>query len=516
MTPIFRGAGIAPALLLLAVPGLAAAQDGLDQRIDQAMRPAADAVAGFIFSSFSIDGVAVPYVLVWLLAAATIFTLYFRFINFRAFRHGFQLVRGDYNDPMAAGEVTHFQALATALSGTVGLGNIAGVAVAVSLGGPGATFWMILAGLLGMSSKFVECTLGVKYRNEYTDGTVSGGPMYYLSKGLAERSERLRPLGKLLAVLFAVFCVGGSFGGGNMFQANQSFKQVVAVTGGDASWMADKGWLFGIVIAVLVGLVIIGGIQGIARVTSKIVPFMGILYVTAGLTIVGLHIADIPDAFVAIFQGAFSAEGIAGGVVGVLIQGFRRAAFSNEAGIGSAAIAHSAVRTSRPVTEGFVALYEPFVDTVVVCTVTALVIVVTGSWDPSVDPSQGVALTSAAFESTISWFPWVLTVAVVLFAFSTMISWSYYGLKAWTYLFGESVVTDAVYKLMFLAFVVIGSSMQLGAVIDFSDAMIFAMAFPNVLGIYFLLPVVRRELDEYWADYKAGRLKKFGRSGHRV
>jgi len=516
MTPIFRRAGIAPALLLLAVPGLAAAQDGLDQRIDQAMRPAADAVAGFIFSSFSIDGVAVPYVLVWLLAAATIFTLYFRFINFRAFRHGFQLVRGDYNDPMAAGEVTHFQALATALSGTVGLGNIAGVAVAVSLGGPGATFWMILAGLLGMSSKFVECTLGVKYRNEYTDGTVSGGPMYYLSKGLAERSERLRPLGKLLAVLFAVFCVGGSFGGGNMFQANQSFKQVVAVTGGDASWMADKGWLFGIVIAVLVGLVIIGGIQGIARVTSKIVPFMGILYVTAGLTIVGLHIADIPDAFVAIFQGAFSAEGIAGGVVGVLIQGFRRAAFSNEAGIGSAAIAHSAVRTSRPVTEGFVALYEPFVDTVVVCTVTALVIVVTGSWDPSVDPSQGVALTSAAFESTISWFPWVLTVAVVLFAFSTMISWSYYGLKAWTYLFGESVVTDAVYKLMFLAFVVIGSSMQLGAVIDFSDAMIFAMAFPNVLGIYFLLPVVRRELDEYWADYKAGRLKKFGRSGHRV
>jgi len=516
MTPIFRGAGIAPALLLLAVPGLAAAQDGLDQRIDQAMRPAADAVAGFIFSSFSIDGVAVPYVLVWLLAAATIFTLYFRFINFRAFRHGFQLVRGDYNDPMAAGEVTHFQALATALSGTVGLGNIAGVAVAVSLGGPGATFWMILAGLLGMSSKFVECTLGVKYRNEYTDGTVSGGPMYYLSKGLAERSERLRPLGKLLAVLFAVFCVGGSFGGGNMFQANQSFKQVVAVTGGDASWMADKGWLFGIVIAVLVGLVIIGGIQGIARVTSKIVPFMGILYVTAGLTIVGLHIADIPAAFVAIFQGAFSAEGIAGGVVGVLIQGFRRAAFSNEAGIGSAAIAHSAVRTSRPVTEGFVALYEPFVDTVVVCTVTALVIVVTGSWDPSVDPSQGVALTSAAFESTISWFPWVLTVAVVLFAFSTMISWSYYGLKAWTYLFGESVVTDAVYKLMFLAFVVIGSSMQLGAVIDFSDAMIFAMAFPNVLGIYFLLPVVRRELDEYWADYKAGRLKKFGRSGHRV
>jgi AGCS family alanine or glycine:cation symporter len=385
----------------------------------------------------------------------------------------------------------------------------------VSLGGPGATFWMILAGLLGMSSKFAECTLGVKYRNEYTDGTISGGPMYYLSRGLAERSEKLRTFGRVLAVLFAVFCIGGSFGGGNMFQANQSFKQLVAVTGGDASWLADKGWLFGIVIATLVGLVIIGGIQGIARVTSKVVPFMGVLYVTAGLVIIGMHLPDIPAAFASIGSGAFTAEGVSGGVVGVLIQGFKRAAFSNEAGIGSAAIAHSAVRTNRPVTEGFVALYEPFIDTVVVCTITALVIIVTGTWDPSVDPSQGVALTSAAFESTISWFPWVLTVAVVLFAFSTMISWSYYGLKAWTYLFGESLATDAVYKILFLLFVIAGSSMQLGSVIDFSDAMIFAMAFPNVLGIYFLLPTVKRELDEYWADYRAGRLKKFGKAAQR-
>ena len=343
------GARVAPAIALLGLSLSAHAADGLDERIDQTVRPIADAVAGFIFSSFPVNGVPVPFVLVWLLFAAAVFTLYFRFINIRAFRHGFQLVRGDYNDPLAAGEVTHFQALATALSGTVGLGNIAGVAVAVSLGGPGATLWMILAGLLGMSSKFVECTLGVKYRNEYTDGTVSGGPMYYLSKGLAERSEKLRTLGKVLAVMFAIFCIGGSFGGGNMFQANQSFKQVVAVTGGDASWLADKGWLFGVVVATLVGLVIIGGIQGIARVTSKIVPFMGIIYVAAGLTIIGMHLADLPAAFAAIFNGAFTSEGIAGGVVGVLIQGFKRAAFSNEAGIGSAALAHSAVRTSRPV-----------------------------------------------------------------------------------------------------------------------------------------------------------------------
>ena len=515
MPRTISGLGTALAVALSAASFPLMADDGIDARINEAVQPYAEAVAGFIFSSFPLAGVQVPFVLVWLLFAATFFTFYFKFINLRALKHGFQLVRGDYSDPLAAGEVTHFQALATALSGTVGLGNIAGVAVAVSLGGPGATFWMILAGLLGMSSKFVECTLGVKYRNEYTDGSVSGGPMYYLSKGLAERSDKLKSLGKVLAVLFAIFCVGGSFGGGNMFQANQSFMQLVSVTGGEASWLADKGWLFGVVVAALVGLVVIGGIQGIARVTSKIVPLMAVIYVTAGLVIIFTNLSEVPAAFNAIITGAFSAPGISGGVVGVLFQGFKRAAFSNEAGIGSAAIAHSAVKTNRPITEGFVALYEPFIDTVVVCTITALVIIITGTWNPSVDPSQGVALTSAAFESSISWFPWVLTVAVVLFAFSTMISWSYYGLKAWTYLFGESLATDVVYKLLFLFFIVVGSSMQLGSVIDFSDAMIFAMAFPNILGIYFLLPVVRKELDEYWAEYKAGKLEKFGKAANR-
>ncbi|MDX2416642.1 MAG: alanine/glycine:cation symporter family protein [Xanthomonadales bacterium] len=484
------------------------AETGIDEKINIAIKPFADAVAGFVFLSFPVAGVQIPFVLVWLIVAATIFTIYFKFINLRALKHGFELVRGDYHDPEAAGEVTHFQALATALSGTVGLGNIAGVAVAVSLGGPGATFWMILAGFLGMSSKFTECTLGVKYRDELPDGTVSGGPMYYLTKGLAEKGANFAKLGKVLAVLFAIFCVGGSFGGGNMFQANQSFSQLVNVTGGDASWLADKGWLFGLIVASLVGLVIMGGIKGIARVTSKIVPFMAVTYVTAGLAIIFMNYSLIPSAFGAIWDGAFTAEGISGGVIGVLFQGFKRAAFSNEAGVGSAAIAHSAVQTNRPVTEGFVALYEPFIDTVVVCTITALVIIITGTWDPSVDPSAGVQLTSAAFESAFSWFPWILTIAVVLFAFSTMISWSYYGLKSWTFLFGENKFTDSTYKLLFLFFVVIGSSMQLGSVIDFSDAMIFAMAFPNLLGCYFLLPVVKKELDEYWADYKSGKLVK--------
>jgi len=495
-------------LVFLFASSYAFADIGIDEKINLAIKPFADAVAGAVFSSFPVAGVQIPFVLVWLIVAATVFTFYFNFINLRAFRHGFELVRGDYHDPEAAGEVTHFQALATALSGTVGLGNIAGVAVAVSLGGPGATFWMILAGFLGMSSKFTECTLGVKYRDELPDGTVSGGPMYYLSKGLAEKGVNFAKFGKVLAVLFAIFCVGGSFGGGNMFQANQSFSQLVNVTGGDASWLADKGWLFGLIIATLVGLVIMGGIKGIARVTSKIVPFMAVTYVLAGLAIIFMNYSLVPSAIGAIIDGAFTAEGISGGVIGVLFQGFKRAAFSNEAGVGSAAIAHSAVQTNRPVTEGFVALYEPFVDTIVVCTITALVIIITGTWDPSVDPSSGVQLTSRAFESAFSWFPWILTLAVLLFAFSTMISWSYYGLKSWTYLFGENKFTDTSYKLLFLIFVVLGSSMQLGSVIDFSDAMIFAMAFPNLLGCYFLLPVVKKELNEYWDDYKSGRLVK--------
>ncbi len=492
------------ALSAMFLPLIAQAELGLDEKIEQAVAPAANAVGNFVFSAFTIAGVSVPFVLVWLVVAACVFTVYFRFINLRALKLGFKLVRGDFNDPTAPGEVTHFQALATALSGTVGLGNIAGVAIAVSIGGPGATFWMIMAGLLGMSSKFVECTLGVKYRNINPDGSISGGPMYYLSKGLAERSPKLKTLGKVLAAMFAVFCIGGAFGGGNMFQANQSFLMITTVTGGENSWLADKGWLYGLVVAAIVGMVIIGGIKSIAKVTSKVVPFMAIIYVTAGLAIILLNISAVPAAFVTIFQGAFSPEGVAGGIIGVLIQGVQRAAFSNEAGIGSAAIAHSAVKTREPVTEGLVSLYEPFIDTVVICTITALVIILTGAYGDS--GANGVALTSAAFESAFSWFPYVLAVAVVLFAFSTMLSWSYYGLKAWTYLFGERPVVANTFKVLFLIFVVIGASMQLNAVIYFSDAMIFAMAFPNIIGLYFLMPVVKKHLDDYWGRYKAGEL----------
>lgn len=401
------------------------------------------------------------------------------------------------------GEVSHFQALTAALSATVGLGNIAGVAIAVSIGGAGATFWMIVAGFLGMASKFVECTLGVKYRDIEDDGTVYGGPMYYLTKGL--KSKGLGGLGKVLAVLFAIFVIGGSFGGGNMFQVNQAFQLVENITGGENSILHGNGWAFGLVMSVLVGIVIIGGIKKIAKVTDKIVPFMVVIYVAAALYVIFSNLNMVGDAFVQIFNGAFNPEGIAGGVVGVLVQGFRRAAFSNEAGIGSSSIAHSAVKTKYAASEGMVALLEPFIDTVIVCTMTALVLIITGNVtaeNATLNDTQAILLTSGAFESAISWFPYVLAVAVVLFAFSTMISWSYYGFQGWSYLFGRTKKAEYIYKTLFCIFVIIGAAASLGSVIGFSDAMIFAMMVPNMVGLVILAPRVKEELNKYMKAIK--------------
>ena len=363
-----------------------------------------------------------------------------------------------------------------------------------------------------MSSKFVECTLGVKYRNVYDDGSVSGGPMYYLSKGLAAQGKA--GLGKVLAAIFAIACIGGSFGGGNMVQVNQATQQFIAVTGGESSFMYGNGWMFGVVMAIVVAVIIIGGIKSIAKVTDKIVPFMVGIYVVAALVVIIGNILEIPGAFGQIIGGAFSSEALYGGFIGVLIQGFRRAAFSNEAGIGSASIAHSAAKTDEPVSEGIVALLEPFIDTVVICTMTALVIVVTnyggqGAEAAFSSDAGGIALTSSAFGQVMSWFPVVLSVAVILFALSTMISWSYYGLKAWTYLFGESKGADVAYKILFCTFVIIGSGLSLGAVFDFGDAMIFAMCFPNILGLYFLAPEIRHDLQDYFARVKSGAIKRF-------
>ncbi len=442
----------------------------------------------------------IPFIVVWLIFGAAFFTVRMGFINIRGFKHSLDLAKGKYDDPEAPGRITHFQALSTAVSATVGLGNIAGVAVAISLGGAGATFWMILAGLLGMSSKFVECTLGVKYRFINKEGRIFGGPMNYLRHGLEKRN--LSGLGKVLAVFFAILAVGASLGGGNMFQANQSFS----VLSSQIPLLEGNGFYFGLILSILVGVVILGGISSIARVTGKVVPIMAIVYVLGAFTVIGINIENLGNAFGAIIDGAFSPSALKGGFIGVLVVGFQRAAFSNEAGVGSAAIAHSAAKTNHPPSEGFVALLEPFIDTVVVCTLTALVLIFTGMHE--VEGVAGVTLTTKAFGSVISWFPIVLAIAVFLFAFSTMISWSYYGMRAWSYLFGRSKKTEVVYKVIFLLFVIIGASISLGAVLDFSDMMILAMSFPNIIGLYILSGEVRKDLKKYFDDVKADRLFK--------
>ncbi len=510
------------------VPIISFAQEemGLDEKIDKVFGDYTGWFVQGIFATVNVGEVPVPWVLFPLILGALYFTVMFRIPGVRLFGIAINTVRGKYehveemdsdlnivdgDEPDtiriegADGEVNHFQALTAALSATVGLGNIAGVAVAIAVGGPGATFWMILAGLLGMSSKFVECTLGVKFREVDANGRVYGGPMYYLSKGLS--AKNMAGLGKVLAVLFAIMCVGGSFGGGNMFQSNQAASIFLNSVGVQSAY---GGTVFGLIMAALVGVVILGGIQRIASVTEKIVPFMAVIYVGAALIIIFMNLEHVPAAFSAIFTGAFTGAGIIGGGIGVLIQGFRRAAFSNEAGIGSAAIAHSAVKTKHAASEGVVALLEPLIDTVVICTMTALVIVIyniEGAFvygDPAgkavidgVGTFSGVDLTTHIFDSAIPHFSYVLTIAVVLFAFSTMISWSYYGLQSWTYLFGKSQRNEIIYKVLFCLFVVVGAASNMGSVLDFSDAMIFAMMVPNMIGLFLLAPYVKEELARY-------------------
>ena len=447
----------------------------------------------------------VPFIVGWLFIGAVFFTLRMKFVNIRAFRHAIEVVRGKYDNPDDEGEVSHFQALSSALSATVGLGNIAGVAVAVKMGGPGAAFWMIVAALFGMTAKFVECTLGQKYRTIDENGTVLGGPMRYLEAGLAEKG--MGGLGKVLAVMFAIFCIGGSFGGGNMFQANQA---VSALTHTTEHWFGVElaAWMIGLVLVATVGAVILGGIRRIAATAEKIVPLMCGMYLVAAVFVISVNLGVLDLALAAIINGAFSADAVEGGFVGVLIIGIQRAAFSNEAGIGSASIAHSAAKTDEPVREGVVALLEPFIDTVIVCLATALVIVISGVLnDPAAAEVDGAVLTSMAFETAIHWFPLVLTGAILLFAFSTMISWSYYGERCWTNLFGPK--SSMVYRVIFLICIFVGSVTNLGAVLDFSDLMILSMAFPNILGLYILSGDVKGDLDTYLDKLNSGQFKTY-------
>ena len=468
----------------------------IDVLIDSMVRPITDAVSSFIFYAVPVGDANLPLIVVWLVAGGLIFTGYLGFINVRGFRHGLALATGRYQNPNAPGEVTQFQALATAVSGTVGVGNIAGVAIAISLGGPGATFWLIVAGLLGMSTKFAECTLAVRYRKTNPDGSVSGGPMYYLEQGLTDL--KLPGVGKALGLFYAMAMVIGCLGIGNMFQSNQAAAIFITVTGAEQSPFMGKAWLLGLAMAIVVAIVIFGGIKSIARVTEKLVPFMAVLYSVAAIVIIVFNADKLLWAFGAIWQGAFSPDGVTGGIIGVIVIGFRRAVFSNEAGLGSASIAHSAVKTNFPATEGYVALLEPFIDTVVVCTLTALVIITT-VYDPLLANTgiSGIEMTTRAFQSTISWSPIPLSVAAILFAFSTMLSWSYYGLKAFTYLFGEATITQLIFKFIFCIFIVIGSAIQLNALIDLSDALVFIVAIPNLIGLYILAPIVRAEIEKY-------------------
>ncbi|QDT02434.1 Amino-acid carrier protein AlsT [Rubripirellula lacrimiformis] len=479
-------------------------------KIDEAFGKYIVANAAFvIFYDFGTEqwlGTKIPFVVVWLLFGAIFLTIRMGFINLRAFRHAIDLIRGVYDSPDEPGEVTHFQALAAALSATVGLGNIAGVAIAIGTGGPGATLWIIMIGLLGMTSKFAECTLGQLYRVTDEKGHVLGGPMRYLKTGLADIG--MGGLGSVLAVIFMLLCIGASFGGGNAFQVGQSLEAIR----GDVPILQTHPVIYGLVMAFAVGVVIVGGIRSIGAVAGKIVPFMCFAYVAAALYILILHYAAIPAAVVTIVTEAFNPKAMYGGFLGVLVIGIKRAVFSNEAGVGSAAIAHSAAKTDEPVSEGIVALLEPFIDTVVVCTITALVVVVTGAYsapemESAIAADQGAKVTLHAFAvGGHDWFRYILYFAVVLFAYSTCISWSYYGERCWVQLFGAS--SSVFYKILFLMFTVLGSIVTRGNILDFSDLMILGMSFPNLLGVFLLSGVVRRQLDSYWGKYKSGELKR--------
>jgi AGCS family alanine or glycine:cation symporter len=490
---------------VLTLSANAAVAESFDQQVEALIRPLSNALASVVFYKIDLFGQDFPLIVLWLAVAALFFTFYMGFLNIRGFWLAIRHVRGHYHNPEANGEISHFQAVATAVSGTVGIGNIGGVAVAIVVGGPGAAFWLVMAGFLSMSTKLVECTLGVKYRRNNPDGSVSGGPMYYLEHYLADRGAP--GWGKFLGGFYALSLVIGCLGIGNMFQSNQAYVQFVTITGGEQSFFADKGWLFGLMIASTVAVVIIGGIRSIARVAAHIVPFMAVLYVLSAVIIIVMSAEHVPAAFNLIISNAFSIESATGGMVGAIIVGFQRALFSNEAGIGSASIAHSAVQTDDPASEGLVSLLEPFIDTVVICTLSSLVIVTTAYPNGLMDSGlEGIALTSASFEHHFSWAPYPLAVAALLFAFSTSISWSYYGLKGWTYLFGEGMATQTIFKGIFCAFVALGCMIQLTAVLDFSDAMVFLIAIPNILGLYFYAPEVKRDVNDYIRRVKAGKV----------
>ena len=475
-----------------------------DQWVETHFGPIAEALSSVVFYAVPIGGTDIPLIVMWSAVAALFFTVYLRFINVRALGLAIRHAKGDFADPTARGEISHFKAVATAVSGTVGVGNIGGVAVAITVGGPGAAFWLFIAGLLSMSTKLVECTLGVKYRRYNADGSVSGGPMFYMEAYFRERGWPT--LGKGFGGFYAAALVVGCLGIGNMFQSNQAFAQVLVITGGAESIFADRGWVFGLLLAGVIAAVIIGGIQSIARVAAVLVPVMALLYLISALAVIGLSAEHIPAALSLVISEAFTGQAASGGLLGAMVIGFQRALFSNEASIGSASIAHSAVKTEAPASEGITALLEPFIDTVVICSLSSLVILTTAIPQGLMGSGlAGIELTSAAFAWHFAWAPYVIAVAALLFAFSSALAWSYYGLKGWTYLFGEGRLRAIVFQMIFCAFIALGCMLELRAVLDFSDAMTFMIALPNILMLYLFAPMVRREVNQYIADTRSAQ-----------
>lgn len=475
----------------------------IDDAIDKYFSPFSDVISGFIFYPINIFGAKLPVTILILIVASIVFTFYLRWPGIWGFLHSIKVIfSSNKTDDSHDGEVSSFQALATALSGTVGLGNIAGVAIAISLGGPGAMFWMIFGAIFGMATKFIESYMGVKYRKFNPDGTVSGGPMYYIAHGLARK--KMRWLGQPLALIFAIALIPCTFGGGNMLQVNQAVQQMITITGGEQSFFFHHSWVFGLIVAIIVGMITIGGIKSIAKVTAKVVPFMCVLYFISALIVIGMHITHVPDAILTIIREAFAPKAVTGGVIGCIVIGLRRSIQSNEAGSGSAPIAYAAVKTKEPVSQGFVALMEPFIDTVVICTMTALVIIITGTYKNYTDGINGVELTSSAFSTVAPFFPYILAIVIILFALSTVLSWAYYGQKGWTYLFGEGKKRVILYQLIFCTIIVIGSAMNLKSIIDFTDATYLAMAMPNLIALFIMMPEIKKDVIDYCKRHKIG------------
>ncbi|MCG8471801.1 MAG: alanine:cation symporter family protein [Desulfobacterales bacterium] len=491
-------------LLATSAPAFAeTAKKGVN--LDAFFEPISNVLTSVIFYKVSLFGNEWSLIVCLLISAGLYCTLYMGFINIRGFKHAVRLAKGDYHDSSASGEVSHFGALCSAISGSVGMSNIAGVPIAIMIGGPGAIFWMIFAAFIGMSSKFTECTLATKYRTYKKDGTVKGGPMYYLSQGLAARGKE--GLGKFIGKFYAWGLVIGCLGIGNLFQSNQIYNQLKNLCGNEGAIM-HSGWLVGLIGAIVVGIVIIGGMKRIAAMATKIVPMMVLTYIALVAVVLVLNGSFIIPAIKLIITDAFTAKAAGGGIAAAMMIGFQRAAFSNECGIGTAAIAHSAVQTDEPVTEGFVSMIEPFIDTIVVQFATALVVVTTMIAVPEYVNMglEGMSMSSWAFERHFSFAVYPLTFAAILFGFTCAVSWAYYGLKAFEFIFGEDPKRIFAYNVFYCLVYWSGAMINLKYVVNIADALIFVVAVPNIIGLYIMAPEVKAELNNYMERIKSGKI----------